>query len=366
MVKLHARKSISVIPITAIATIEIKEKRQDLCYLLKNLDQLELSKGEKANLALYLEYLALLKNSTLTPKGKRALETEEVFIPESGLYDLQLISQPVLGLDSLIVHFERRMPGKTKDGKYQSSLTSFSTVGEYNNKTYSSWKNEGLEFSVYFENNGNDSPSVSLTESQTATAELRCEEGLSCGTELKIENNELKYRNTSFSMFNFLKNLPNLVDNWDSSVRAKMVTFEEIKGNREVLESFFQRSIAMEKKTLLFSEGDDEDWSVELSEIDIIPRTESDAKKWLCKLMAMQLQKEKCYYTLGHCESIVRKIAKQTPISRVYGELQLSRSEIVSILEGLGETELLTSIRIAEDLSPEGKFLVAQEVFGGI
>jgi hypothetical protein len=167
-------------------------------------------------------------------------------------------------------------------------------------------------------------------------------------------------------MFNLRENLPNLVDNWDSAIRAKRITFEEIKGNREVLESFFQRNITMEKKTLLFSEGSDKDWSVELSEIDVIPRTEPDAKQWLCKLMALQLQEEKCYYTPEHCESIVRKIAKQTPISRVYGELQLSRSEIVSILGGLGETELLTSIRIAEDLSPEGKFLVSQEVSGGL
>lgn len=366
MVKLHARKTIDIRLISAILTLKIKENRPELCHLLKNFDHLELSKGEKENLALYLEYLGLLKNGSFTPEGKRALETEEVFIPESGLYDLQLIFEPVLGLDSQIVHFERKRPGKEKDGKNEANLVPFDDASEFNNRIYSSWKKEDLEFSVYFESNGNDSPSVSLTEPKTSTAELRCEEGVPSGTELKIENNELKYRDLYFSMFSLRENLPNLVDNWDSSVRAKRVTFEEVKGNTEVLESFFQRNIAMDKKTLLFSKEKDGDWSVELSEIDVIPRTKSDAKKWLCKLMVIQLQKEQCYYTLGHCEQIVQQIAKKTPISRVYGDLQLSRDEISSILEGFGETELLTSIRIAEDLSLESKFLGAQEVFGGL
>lgn len=364
-VKLHARKTINILPISAILTLKIKEYRPELCYFLKNLGQLELSKGEKDNLALYLEYLGLLKNGTLTSEGKRALETAEVFVPESGLYDLQLISQPFLGLDSQIVHFERKRPGKGNNEKNENNLISFDAANEFNNKIYSSWKKEDLEFSIYFESNGNDSPFVSLTEPKTATAELRCEEGSSSGTELKIGNNELKYRDLYFSMFSLRENLLNLVDNWDSSVQAKRVRFEEVIGNKEVLESFFQRNIAMEKKALLFSKGVDGDWSIELSEIEVIPQTESDAKQWLCKLMVIQLQKKQCYYTLGHCEQIVQQIAKKTPISRVYGELQLSRDEIISILEGFGETELLISIRIAEDLSPEGEYLVAQEVFGG-
>jgi len=363
-VKLHARKSINIVQRTAIATIKIKEKRPDLCYLLKNLGQLDFSKGEKNNLDLYLEYLDLLKNGILTPEGKRTLETTKAFIPEYGLYNLQFISEPVLGLDS-IIHFERKKPGKMRDDKNESNLIQID-LREYNNRIYSSWKKGDLEFSICFESNGNNFPSVILTESKTATAELRCEEASSSRTELNIENNELKYRDIYFSMFSLRDNLPNLIDNWDSSVRAKMVTFEEVKGNKEVLESFLQRNIAIEKKTLIFSKGGDGDWNVELSEINVIPRTESDAKQWLCKLMAMQLQKEQCYYTPEHCENTVRKIAKQTPITRVYGELQLNRSEIVSILKELGETELLTSIMIAEDLSPEGKFLVTPEASGGL
>lgn len=362
MVRLTAKKQITIEHISAILTIKLKESRPDLIFLMKNFGQLDVSGGELANLQYHLEYLNLFKDGIITTSGDNAIETGMVYIPESGFYDIYYISQPELGLDAEIIHFERKSPNMDNmDGDTKP----FSEYEQFDGKKWISWKDKEVEFVVYFERSGDNPPMIILKKEIDCIVKLDSKDYPSMQNTMRMNGNEFKYEDKSYTNFDLNENLPNLISDWDSQMNAKRVSFKNIKDNSDLLRQFKTRGHGLEKK-LIFSDGKDDDiWSIDIDHIDIVPKTNRDAEKWVGALLRLHLQEEKCHATLEYCEDVVSNLIDDSPLNRSYPNLSLKGNQIFETMKGFDDNDIIQDIQTAEDLSPDNSFLMNNSKTGG-
>ena len=361
MVRLIAKKQITIKHISAILTIKLKESRPDLVSLMRNLEQLDMTDGERLNLQLHLEYLNLLKDGIITTSGDRAIETGMVYIPESGFYDLFYIRQPELGLDADIIHFERKSPNvKSMEG----NTTTFSEYKRFDGKKWTSWKDKELEFCVYFERSGDNPPVIIRKKEIACGVTLDSKDDPTMQHTIKVNANEFKYEDKSYVKFDLSKNLQNLIHDWDQRIKVKRVSFEDVKDNPDLLRNFKTREHGMAKK-LIFADGDDDDtWSIDIDHIDIVPKNPKNAELWLVTLLRFRLQEEQCHATLQYCEEIVKDIINNSPLNRSHPKLSLDGNKIFKIIGKFSDSGTMQDIQIAEDLFPSGSFLVNSPTTG--
>jgi hypothetical protein len=362
MVRLTAKKQITIKHISAILTIKLKESRPDLVFLMKNFEQLDVSAGELLNLQLHLEYLNLIKDGVITTFGDNAVETEMVYIPESGFYDLYYIAQPELGLDAEIIHFERKSPNMDNmDGDTKP----FSEYEQFDGKKWISWKDKELEFGVYFERSGDNLPMIILKKEIDCVVTLDSKDYPSMQNTMRMNGNEFKYEDKSYTNFDLNENLPNLVSDWDSQMNAKRVSFKNIKDNSDLLRKFKTREHGLAKQ-LIFADGKDDDtWFIDIDHIDIVPKTNRDAEIWIGALLRLYLQEEKCHATLEYCEDIVRNLIDDSPLNRSHPTLSLKGNQIFKTMKGFDDNDIIQDIQTAEDLSPDNSFLIDNSKTGG-
>lgn len=355
MVKLIAKKQITIKHISAILTIKMKESRPDLVYLMRNLEQLDVTDGERLNLRRHLEYLNLIKDGVITTVGDNAVETGMTYIPESGFYDLFYIAQPELGLDAEIIHFERKSPDRdNSDGNTKP----FSEYEQFDGKKWISWKEKELEFGVYFERSGDNPPMVIHVNGISCGVTLASTDCLSAQHTIKMKSPEFNYEDKSYAKFDLSENLPNLISDWDDKMKAKRVSFKEIKNNSDLLRNFKMRDHGLAKKLIFADTEDDDTWSIDIDHIDIVPKTGNDAEAWLGALLRLRLQEDKCHATLKYCEDIIRDIIDDSPLNRSYPNLLLEGDQIFKTMKGFNDSDIMQDIQTAEDLSPDESFLI--------
>lgn len=362
MVRLTAKKQITIKHISAILTIKLKESRPDLIFLMKNFEQLDVSAGELLNLQLHLEYLNLIKDGVITTSGDDAVETGMVYIPESGFYDLYYIVQPELGLDAKIINFERKSPNMDN---MVGDTKPFSEYEQFDRQKWISWKDKELEFVVYFERSGDNPPMIIFKKEIDCVVTLDSKDYPFMQNTMRMNGNEFKYEDISYINFDLNENLPNLISNWDSQMNAKRVSFKDIKDNFDLLRKFKKRGHGLEKK-LIFADGKDDDtWSIDIDHIDIVPKTNRDAEKWVGALLRLHLQEDKCHATLEYCEDVVSDLINDSPLNRSHPNLLLKGNQIFEIMKGFDANDIIQDIQTAEDLSPDNSFLIDNSKTGG-
>lgn len=351
MIHFSAYKKIKIRNITAIMTVKIAEKRPDIACLIENLENDNLSKGERANLSVYLESLGLLKYRRLTKEGEIARDNYVVLIPESGVYNIYLVKYPVPGFESGIIHFKRIEPRDILDGQ----TVSFEEFSEYDNPFCTSWYSND-KFEVHFERPGNEYPRVidgnpvvaevhlkADTESVSLTIQLAVPDG---GKYIQLEKNEV-----NFSGFSLEENIYRLIEGWDSKYQALKMTFQEAQ-KRNILSSF-RTDESLSHKILAFTDGNDEDqWNVIIESIPVIPRSDPDAEEWIYELASSELERNIGYCSSLICLEVAKDIHKKSPIYPIFSHLTLSANEMKEYIKGK-QSALSEYVEIADDLYPE-------------
>ncbi|MDD3052532.1 MAG: ATP-binding protein, partial [Candidatus Cloacimonetes bacterium] len=353
MTEFIAEKKAVVSRIKAVVTVYIQEKRPEIIYLLKNIDTLSLKKGEKDNLKRYLADLGLydLRNDRRSDMGQKALLNDMVTIPQTGLYGLSYVVDPVPGIYSQIVDYNPEQPVRELSKQATEPMENYR---DFDDAEFTSWNNENGSFRVVFERPEGSKPRVITDREVPAEVKIsgnsdgKCQLVINC-SKLKLRHNDVNY----FS-FSLKDNIKNLIPGYDPEIDAIRVGFNEIKDDREAFEKFRKSSYNFDDKTLIFNRDNDDDrWNVKIKNIDLVPETKSDAEKWVFNLALGELMSDidKFYFTMEHCDVICNKKYAETPISRVFNGTTANMVNFRNFLEN-ENPRILAEIKIAEDLCP--------------
>lgn len=360
MVKLRAKKKMDIGHIKAIITLKEKESRPDLIALLKNIDRFDLSKGESYNLKKYLEYLNLIRNGRLTSLGDKAIESGYIMMPESGLYELFYVNDRVIG--SYIIHYLRIKPGKD----ITENAIEFLEFGLYDEQIFSSWKQQGIEFHIRFERQNNRIPMVVKKNYVNATFDLICDSEKETSISVESKEIECKYLDESYSKFRISENLPLLIEDWDKSLNAQLISYEkaceEAKSSPLIL-SKCKKRVSISGISLKYTWGIDEgSYNVVIEDMDVLPASKMDAEKWLYSLIVLELKKCNYYFTRLFLKEKEQEILDKVPFRRKYSTLFISEDALLKTLRKDPENEnIAINIKIAEDLYPSEFITTSQE-----
>lgn len=352
MIHFSAHKKIEIQKITAIVTISIPEKRPDIACLIENLDNPDLSKGEKANLSIYLESLGLIKNHRLTKNGEIARKTAAVLVPESGIYNLYFVKNPVPDINSAIIHFRRIEPDKTITS---SPTVPFETFAEYDDQSFSSWFSNDA-FDVRFERPGSECPRVIREKSAPADVQLAASEDMvSLTIHISVHDGNksipLEKSEKDFSNFSLGENIASLIPGWDPVSQAVRMSFKQAQ-KKDILSSF-RTGEKISDKTLIFRQGNDDDrWNISIESLPVLPQSELDAEEWIFELVASNLEADPGYRSSAVCRDMAQSILEKTPINDLFPQLNLSADEMKEYFKEK-KPALSEYVEIADDLYPE-------------
>jgi len=352
MTKLVAEKKTVVKNVRAVVTVYNQEKRPEIAYILKNIEDLDLRRGERENLKRYLSELGLFdkKADRMTESGRKALQNGTVTVPQSGLYRLSYVRDPVPGVNSQIIDYH---PEKPEWQIVSDATRSMAEYRHFEGVEFISWNTDRTRFRVEFERPEGSSPKVIDTKDIPANVQISGSTGNACS--LEITSDELSYQDTTYPNFSLEENVSSLVPEYDKSLDAVRVSFSDIRDDKNALHSFKKKKYSsLDGKTLIFSTGDDDDrWNVRIEDVGLIPKTESDAEEWIFSLAAEDLNKdiEKCYFGMDYCNDACRELFAKSPFFRAFPGLSLDIFRYRDYLMN-NAPSIFSDIQIAEDLCP--------------
>lgn len=352
MTKLVAEKKTVVKNVRAVVTVYNQEERPEIAYILKNIEDLDLRRGERENLKRYLSDLGLFdkKADRMTESGQKALHNGIVTVPQSGLYRLSYVRDPVPGVNSQIIDYH---PEKPEWKIVNNATRSMAEYRHFEGVEFTSWNKDRTRFRVEFERPEGSSPKVIDTKEMPANVQISGSTGNACSLEIKSDG--LSYTDTKYPNFSLESNVSTLVPEYDKSLDAVRVRFCDIKDDKNALHSFKKKNYArLEGKTLIFSTGDDDDrWNVRIEDVGLIPKTESDAEEWVFSLAAEGLNKDidKCYFGMDYCNDACRELFAKSPFSRAFPGMSLDIFRYGEFLMNSAPS-VFSDIQIAEDLCP--------------
>jgi hypothetical protein len=286
-------------------------------------------------------------------------------MPESGLYDIYYIDDPVIG--EIIIDFKRKSP---YESEVTGNIEEFYDYDKFNNNYYESWGEKSSEFHIIFNSAQDIKPKIIRKASLNATLQINYISDDKCSLEIKSENNSYHYENLNFDDFVFNQNIERFVENWDYNLKAQLIPFEKIAETNELLS--FETSIQLNGLSLFFSWGEDkDDYQIIISNIRLLPFSKKDAEDWLYTLILNKLKEEKNYFTLSYVEQIEEQILNQTPLRSRYSELKLGGNRVLEyIINDINKDELFKNLKwkitVAEDLYPEIEGLIGSINIGPI
>ncbi len=353
MIAIEMEKEINVNRIICLLELKIKEKRPDLIWFLRNLGKWDFSEGEEKNMFRYLDYLGLVKGNNLTDIGRDALTSGFVLVPEAGIYELLYIQDKVLG--NVVIDFNRIDPKKELEG----NLEEFSNYENFDEKIFEIFKkNKNDQFWLKFEKPMDGPPRVIIKNPIKGNLKVRF--GLDKPPEIEFDcrnGNTLYYRKVQFDGFDPKKNLSKWFKNWDLNNNSLSLTFDEAKENPGILNSF-RRSIKLIGQSLFLGrDKDDGDWKVNVA-VPVLPKTETDARKWLNDLLLKKVVEKSGYISISEIERMEKELINSTPIKKKFPKIVASGDEF---FEGMKKDNQLRDIsrmvQTVEDLSPEVSLL---------
>lgn len=330
MVTLSAKKKVEIRHFTSVLSLRIIETRPDLQWLLRNLERTGLSSGEQTNLRAYLESLGLWRDKGPTPLGEETIQTGRAPVPELGVYELYYIKDFALGI--IVIHFERTQAKSRLD----EAPEVFQEFSPFEGRKFVSWKADPavVSFFVEFERQPNEPPRVIRRSDLPAEAELLTDE--KGGTRWKVSGSGFA-KELPCEDFQLAQNMVRLVKHWDSSLSAQLVDFDEVKTNPVILAEF-RRTVRPDGiRHLRFAQGEDPaDYTVEVHDVDVLPASIDDAKRWLTTLLREDLTAEAAFVTVDHVEKAEKAILAKSPLRRNHSSLYVTPEEFLTLLEKEG------------------------------
>lgn len=350
MVIIKARKKMDINQITAILRLKQKEKRPDIIYLIGHWESMQISEGERANICQYLESLNLMRNERITSDGERAIKSGYIMMPESGVYNLFYVQDALFGKDPYVIHFSRMTSSKKND----DSAEPYDEFDAIDQKSFSSLKDD-TEFHITFERNRNGDVPV-VTKRPRMAADIELISSLNKVAMLKIRSHDaldLNYEDKNRNL-NLESNLPGIIQHWDNALQAQLVSFDEVKSDETQLKNFHKNIPFIENRTLLLNGIPDKEYKIEIQELPILPKTETDAELWLLRLLILKIKDNLCYLTKKHVEELEKEILEKTPFRKKFEILFIQGDKVFeSIKKDSNEIELFRNIQTAEDLYPD-------------
>lgn len=289
-------------------------------------------------------------NDRPSPEGDKAKNNDMVTIPQSGLYSLSYVKNPLPGVSSQIIDFKPEKPEWkliNKETKLMPDYRNFSGI------EFISWNKDHCAFRVEFEKADDYDPRIIEDQKKTADVEISGSSGGKC--ELIIKSKDLSYQDNSYSNISIKDNISTLIPGYDSDFNAVRVKFDEIKNNKTAFENFKKENYHFSDKSLIFSSGNDDNrWEIKINDVDLIPETESDAKEWIFNLTADKLKKniDKFYFNMNYCSEICKNTYHTTPIKRAFPGIDPDMAQFRDLLQK-EYPSLISEIEIAEDLCPK-------------
>ncbi len=352
MISINMEKEINVNRIICLLELKVKEKRPDITWLLGNLGQWGLSKGEEKNLIRYLEYLNLVKSYNLTAVGQDALDSGFVMVPEAGVYELLYIQDKVLG--NVAIDFNRINPKNDLEGN-REEFTGYETFDEKIFEVFK--KNKNDQFWLRFEKpiNGPSGPPTVIVNNPIKGS-LKVRFGLDKPPEIEFNcsnGRTQNYRRKQFDDFNPKKNLSKWFKNWDSNNNSLSLTFDEVKDNPGILNSFRSSIKLIGQSLFLGRDKDDGDWKVNIV-VPVLPKTEADARKWLNNLLIEKIVERSGYISISEIERMEQEIINSTPIENKFPKIKASGNDFFEEMKKDNQLlDISRMVQAVEDLSPK-------------
>jgi len=311
MIHVKATNKVEVHRIECLLQLKVNEKRPDLVWFLWKLGRWGMSSGEERNMEGYLEFLNLVRDGELTNEGDKALETGNVMVPEAGLYELLYVIDKIFG--ERIISYQRKEPRDILEGNTQG-FSDFTYFDEKVHPDLSAKDKKRGGFWIQFQRQRNETPKVITTGTLEAGLTVTFDLQSDAKRVFRFEKNKrMITHEESLSSFNIDRNLTNWIKGWDASIRAREMTYEEVKENPATLNGFIVTMLFQGKSLHVGEAVDDSDWDVEIT-IPVVPRSKKDAENWLYHLLFDDLTKNARYLSIEHLEHLVREKIKGTPI----------------------------------------------------
>jgi len=299
LVKFYATKNVEIKRIVAILQVKAEYRRPDIVFMLNNLEKTGLTTGERKNYAEYLQYMGLTANGQLTTEGARAVKSGLVMVPEYGIYELMYIDD---------VKFERKNNNKPKIIKKPDTKAT-----------------------------------IQLTYNTEANK-----------VDWKFTSQDYDFNIKDYTALDIYANIKKMVKNWDDENKAHIVSFNEIKDNKSKMKDFKETLQAQEFQLEYKFGKDNTTYRVAADDVDILPRTISDAREWAYELLLIGL--DGGYHTIKSITDKMATIMEEKPLRKRHPELTVDWGYVEEKLKASKVPEdknLLIMIRAAEDLTPE-------------
>jgi hypothetical protein len=354
LVKFYATKNVEIKRIVAILQVKAEYRRPDIVFMLNNLEKTGLTTGERKNYAEYLQYMGLTANGQLTTEGARAVKSGLVMVPEYGIYELMYIDEPTLPdmqNGHIAIDF-RPVEAKSKD--MQGTVDDFNDYQNYDDKTYKTWrKGAQKKFHVKFERKNNNKPKIIKKPDTKATIQLTYNTEAN-KVDWKFTSQDYDFNIKDYTALDIYANIKKMVKNWDDENKAHIVSFNEIKDNKSKMKDFKETLQAQEFQLEYKFGKDNTTYRVAADDVDILPRTISDAREWAYELLLIGL--DGGYHTIKSITDKMATIMEEKPLRKRHPELTVDWGYVEEKLKASKVPEdknLLIMIRAAEDLTPE-------------
>ncbi len=336
MIQIEANKEVDIHVIQSICQVKLKTERKDIAYYLKNLRNLRsnFSNGEINNILNYLEYLGLIKNGSLTPLGEKAIETNQVMIPEAGVYQIIYIKDKIFG--NGILNLDRVEPSNILEG----NIVDFEDYEIFNGKYHKirnvKDKNE-IEFWIKFEKQKDSFPKILNLSNLRGQIEfnykLDDKKVVTNKLSLKFKFNENSFNfATQIKNFDLNSNLSLYERNWNPQIGKLEVEYEDIKDNINSKKSFQLIEHITTNGFRINQEIDESFWELNLS-LPIIPKNIEDAEKWMIDLTMQNLSERPRYLSKIKLKELHDKILKDTPILLKFPSYYQTEYSLMDFLE---------------------------------
>jgi hypothetical protein len=349
MIVVKARKKLSVKRILCVLELMVRERCPDIAWLLRTYQKDGLSgysTGERENMEDYLEYLDLVRDGRLTQDGDKAKNTEQVMIPEAGLYEIWCTHDRTFG--DHIIFYSRQEPWDVIEGEVED-FDEYELLDEKMHVKLAQGGETTEEFRVKFLRKNGEVPKICMAGEYDADLELIHENG---ETKLKFSLSHGPVRilhEEKFVGFTPEDNVSRWVKDWNSRIAALEVEFADAEKDSSML-NYFRMTKRLEGQRIFLPEGiTDENWQIDLT-VPVVPKRKKDADDWVCNLIKQDLTANPRYLSIGKLEELEKSLLGRTTILGNFKGYFQSGSEIMKFLRGSEEKDSYDRIMAVEDL----------------
>ncbi len=354
MIEIIANRKIELYSIVAISKVWVEDDRPDILWLLQNFSNSNIfSQGESNTLHQYLKnYLKMVDDEgNLNDFANELIRKEQtnILIPESGIYEFILFDD-IFTNKTYPVHFIRHTRFSRKDLTEEGrDLTNYKS---FENISFTSWNQDQTKFKIQFITSHRVQFPVVL-DRKTITGQIKIvisDKEKSLG--IKVYDQNLTNKQLNIKILELNEVCKYIIPDWDERFQSQRISFDEAK--KFDLHYDFRRNYK-ENAPLPFKSIDDENlYSINIKNIQLIPSNNEEAIKWSLFLLEHQLKTTETYISSKKLNEVLDKIINDTPIGIAFPNL----SRLLSINQLIDDyreenPSLYWRVKVADDLLME-------------